>query len=69
MSTDNEDESTPGGTRTGRSLADILRMHAERGKDGDIHITLSDAEEQVLERELDEWVCSPHLPAIAILID
>lgn len=48
---DNENEGTPGGTKGRRSLSDLLRLHAEKGKD----LKLSEEDEQRLSEELGKW--------------
>lgn len=50
------EESTPGGgTRAARSLSDLMRLHAEHGKE---NLHLNHQEEQRLEEELAKWVNS-----------
>jgi len=50
------EEFTPGGgTRTARSLSDLLRLHAEHGKE---NLQLNPQEERRLEEELAKWVNS-----------
>ena len=50
---DNDNEGTPGGAKGRRSLSDLLRLHAEKGKD----LKLSVEDEQRLSEELGKWVC------------
>lgn len=51
---DDFEESTPGGgTRAARSLSDLMRLHAEHGKE---NLQLNRQEEQRLEEELAKWV-------------
>jgi hypothetical protein len=51
---DTENEGTPGGAKGRRSLSDLLRLHAEKGKD----LKLSKEDEQRLSEELGKWVRS-----------
>lgn len=46
-------EYTPGGSRAARSLSDLMRLHAEHGKE---NLQLNPQEEQRLEEELAKWV-------------
>ena len=50
---DNDNEGTPGGAKGRRTLSDLLRLHAEKGKD----LKLSAEDEQRLSEELGKWVC------------
>ena len=57
---DNDNDGTPGGAKGRRSLSDLLRLHAEKGKD----LKLSEEDEQRLSEELGKWVSldeQPHL--------
>lgn len=48
------EECTPGGgTRAARSLSDLMRLHAEHGKE---NLLLNPQEESRLEEELAKWV-------------
>lgn len=49
---DQENDGTPGGTKGRRSLSDLLKLHAENGKD----LKLSEEDEQRLSEELGKWV-------------
>ncbi|KAF8595522.1 hypothetical protein BDV93DRAFT_528604 [Ceratobasidium sp. AG-I] len=50
------EECTPGGgTRAARSLSDLMRLHAEHGKE---NLSLNPQEERRLEEELAKWVNS-----------
>ena len=49
-----ENEGTPGGTKGRKSLSDLLRLHAEKGKD----LQLSEEDEERLSEELGRWVCA-----------
>jgi len=60
---DRDAEATPGGEPTGigksrRSLSDLLRLHAEKGRD----LKLSAEEEEVLSEELGHWINSDSSP-------
>ncbi|KAB5589031.1 hypothetical protein CTheo_7527 [Ceratobasidium theobromae] len=48
-------ECTPGGSRAARSLSDLMRLHAEHGKE---NLQLNPQEERRLEEELAKWVNS-----------
>jgi hypothetical protein len=50
---DDFEDCTPGGTRTARSLSDLMRLHAEHGKE---NLQLNPQEERRLEEELAKWV-------------
>ncbi|KAF8589094.1 hypothetical protein K439DRAFT_1612992 [Ramaria rubella] len=55
---DNDNDGTPGGTKGRRSLSDLLRLHAEKGKD----LKLSEEDEQRLSEELGKWINSDSSP-------
>lgn len=47
-----DNDGTPGGTKGRKSLSDLLRLHAEKGKD----LHLSEEDELRLSEELGRWV-------------
>lgn len=53
-----DNEGTPSGTRGRKSLTDLLRLHAENGKD----LQLSEEDEQRLSEELGRWINSDSSP-------
>ncbi|KAF8531314.1 hypothetical protein JB92DRAFT_95402 [Gautieria morchelliformis] len=55
---DTENEGTPGGAKGRQSLSDLLRLHAEKGKD----LKLSKEDEQRLSEELGKWINSDSSP-------
>lgn len=48
-----DNDGTPSGTKGRKSLSDLLRLHAEKGKD----LHLSEEDELRLSEELGRWVC------------
>jgi len=57
-----DNEGTPSGARGRKSLTDLLRLHAENGKD----LQLSEEDEQRLSEELGRWVRSDTLISLYV---
>ncbi|KAF8503017.1 hypothetical protein BU17DRAFT_58624 [Hysterangium stoloniferum] len=55
---DQDNDGTPGGAKGRKSLSDLLRLHAEKGKD----LQLSEEDEQRLSEELGRWINSDSSP-------